>query len=497
MQNTKIIQFLKSLSKQEIREFGKFVRSTFHNNRKDVIRFYDVLKKYHPDFSSDEISMENIHKELYTEKKYDSNDIILLNSYLYNLGKEFLTILDLKQDTFFSKYHFLKNLDKHNSDSLFEKEYKYAEDFLNNEKLNKEFFSQKSLLEELKIDFNLKRNRQDKIFQNTIDYCDYSIYFFIVNLVIMHHDMLVDKRSFNYKFTDSAVEFFIKNFNFEEFIKKLKIEKIENHNYLLFYYYLFMCNLYPENERYYLKLKEYLFKDFEKLHIAEKSARFHYIIDYCLFKLKSGNSKFLRESFNLYTEGLKKKLYKTDSRDADMGLIFFRNFVVIGLAAEEYDYVEKFISEYGRDIKGNMRDDTLELSYAMLYYEKKEYSKALECLNKVSGVFPLFKLSTKHILIKIYYETNQYDSFFSLMDTYKHYLKNEKIITDLIRGYHINFLNYLGILVKIKSSGTHDNLFPLKKEIKQNVNMDFRHQLWLIEKAEELEKMNIKEKPKY
>jgi hypothetical protein len=125
----------------------------------------------------------------------------------------------------------------------------------------------------------------------------------------------------------------------------------------------------------------------------------------------------------------------------------------------------------------------------MLYYEKKEYDKSLDCLNKVSSSFGLFKLSTKHILIKIYYETEQYDSFFSLLYTYKHYLKNEKIISSLIRAYHTNFLNYLTILIRIKSSGLTDDLLQIKNEIKHNENMDYRHKLWLIEKAEELEKL--------
>ncbi|MCI0448772.1 MAG: hypothetical protein L0Y79_03170 [Chlorobi bacterium] len=491
MQNTKIISFLKCLSRHELREFGKFVRSPFHNNRKDVIRLYDILRKSYPDFKKEEVSKQTVFEKLYPDRKYDPNTMILHSAYLYNLGKQFLTVSGLMGDTFAFKYHYLKKLDLHFADNLFEKEYRDAKIFLNAEKLNKEFFNRKAMLEELMINFSLNRNRQDKIHRNTVDYGDYFIYSFIVKLVVLYHGMLVDKMSFNYEFTGSSAELFIRYFNFEEFINSLPAEKNEYHDFVLYYYYMFMGHRYPENDYYYPRLKEYTFKNFEKLHSAEKSSRFHYVIEYCLMQLKTGNLKFLREAFNLYTEALEKKLYKSDSDEAGMGLIFFRNFIVIGLIAKEHDYIENFISTHGKEIKGEMRDDTLELSNAMLYLEKKEYNKSLEHLNKVSSAFPLFKLSTKFILIKIYYETNQYDSFFSLMDTYRHYLKNEKIITELIRGYHTNFLNYLGMLVKIKSSGSPDNLYIIKKEIKENMNMDFRHKLWLLEKADELEKVNI------
>ena len=488
MENTKIIHFLKCLSKHEFREFGKFVRSPFHNNRKDVIRFYDILKKLHPEFSMDERAKKSIFEKLYPGRKFNSTVLVLLSSYLYNLGKEFLSILDLKEDRFFHQYFILNSLDKHHADNLFEKEYKSTAEFMKNEKLSSDFFHQKSLLEELRINYNLKRNRQDKICRETVEFSDLSVYSFIVKLVLMYHDLLVNKQSFNYEFVDSPTELFIKSFNFEGFINNLEIEKIENHNYLLYYYYLFMCNYYPGSEHYYSKLKEYSFKDFDKLNMVEISGRFNCIIDYCMFQIKSGDSKFLRETFNLYTEALEKRLYQINSKTNEIGLIFFRNIVAIGLAAKEIDYVERFIIEYANGIKGDFKEDLLELCYAMLYYEKKEYVKALECLSKVSNTFQLFKLATKHTLIKIYYETNHNDSLFSLLDTYKHYLKNEKIITDLIKSYHTNFLNYLNILVRMRSTRKLDDLPALKKEIKENMNMDFRHKLWLIEKAEELEK---------
>jgi hypothetical protein len=111
------------------------------------------------------------------------------------------------------------------------------------------------MLEELTINFNLKRNRQDKIYQNSIDYGNYSVYSFIIEMAILYHDMLVDKKSFNYEYSNSAAELFFKNFNFEEFMTNHKIENDEYHNYIAYYYWLFMCNYYPDDEHHYLKLK--------------------------------------------------------------------------------------------------------------------------------------------------------------------------------------------------------------------------------------------------
>ncbi len=485
MQNTKIIQFLKSLSKAELRDFGKFVNSPFHNNRKDVVKYYDLLKNYYPDFK---FELEPVFKRLYPGKAFDPNTLNLLNAYLYSLGRDFLAVKELKENSFSSRQFLLEGLDKHQADGLFEKELKHTQDFLQSEKLNIELLRNKYLTDLLKINFNLKRNRQEKTCQISIDYSDNMIYYFLLNLAENYHGLLANKMSFNFDFEDSVSMNFIKNFDFENFVKSIDKNKTENYEFILFYYYLFMCIRYPDNDSYFLSLKEYSFIDFERLSDAEKSDRFNYLIDYCIYKMEMGNLNYLRESFNLYDEALKKRLFQSSAYDRGIGLIFFRNFVTIGLAAKEYDYIEKFLAEYGDRIKTDNKNDLLELSYSMLNYEKKEYEKALECLSKVSNSIPLFRLSTKYILLKIYYDTNQYDSFFSLIDTYRHYLKNDKIIPNHTREVHTLLLVYAGRLAKIKVSGDYGNSLILKKEIKNDMKLDFRHKLWLTEKAAELEK---------
>lgn len=486
MKNSKIVQILKCFSKEEIKEFGKFIGSPFHNNRKDLIKHYDLLKKFYPDFDDNKITKEYFFSKLNPGKKYDSDIVDFFNSHLFNLAKEFSALTYVKDDNFFYRYHLLRSLDKRNADSLYEREFRNAEDYLNENSLSEDIFHQKGMLEELRINFNLKRNRQDKICQNTIDYADYSIYSFLVKLAIMYHDMLADKITFNFEFKDSTTELFIKNFNFQEFIKNLKIENTGLYNYLAFYYYLFMSHYNSSDHSYYPLLKEFTFKDFDKLNEAEKSGRFHYIINYCILQMESGNFDFLSETFNLYRERFEKITHKSGGSGEEIGLIFFRNFVMIGLAAKEYKYVENFIFENGNKLQGAQSKDVLEICYAMLHFEKKEYETALNYLSKMDYSYPALRLGMKHLYIKIYYEINDHSSFFPLADAYKHYLKNDKTIPSRVRQLHTNFLNYTGRLAKVKFSSEHNGSFILEKEIKSDDNLDFRHKLWLLEKASEL-----------
>ena len=45
-----LIKLLREFTPREMNNFGKFVRSPFFNNQSTLIRLFDELKKYYPDF---------------------------------------------------------------------------------------------------------------------------------------------------------------------------------------------------------------------------------------------------------------------------------------------------------------------------------------------------------------------------------------------------------------------------------------------------------------
>src|SRR6266542_3878809 len=124
MNESNVLQLLSCFSKKEHKEFSKFIRSLYHNNRKEVIRFYDLLKKYTLDKLPNN---EELFKVMYPKKSYRRNDINKLASLLYKLGKEYLTIAELKADKRSSKLFLLRRMNNHKIDGLFEKELEAAE----------------------------------------------------------------------------------------------------------------------------------------------------------------------------------------------------------------------------------------------------------------------------------------------------------------------------------------------------------------------------------
>lgn len=96
MKNTKLIQILKIFSKEEIKEFEKFIASPYFSRGRDLKPFYKILKSYHPDFKSSNFNYERVFEKLYPKEKYNksgADNILRVLSYeLTRLTEEFITI---------------------------------------------------------------------------------------------------------------------------------------------------------------------------------------------------------------------------------------------------------------------------------------------------------------------------------------------------------------------------------------------------------------------
>jgi hypothetical protein len=473
---------LKCFSRTEIREFGKFVCSPFHNNRKIVAIFYDVLKEYYPDFDS--VSGEVIYRKVFPGKKFNQNELVRLSSYLFKLGRDYLAVSWGREGSFYFEKQLLESLDDHNADFFFEKEFENVQKTLNSYKMNNQYFLLKVMMELMKINFKLKKNKQKDICENVIKNIEYGIFQLIIDLTIRYGDMLTNKSRYNYNFNNTTAELFIENFNFDRFIKNLKIEETRYYNYILYYYYHFKAYTNSGN-KYYKMMVEYTFRDYEKLTEQERVNRYIGLFSYCIEMISRGNLKFVRNCFEFHKEAFENKLFKGHLTTDFIYPVFFRNFVIYGIAAKEYDYIENFVAQNGIRLQEEYRNDMVNVSNAMLQFEKKGYAKAIELLSKVKFSYPKSQMDTKSIYIKTFYETDDYESLFTSIDSFKHYLKRDETIRDVIREQMLSFLSYTNKLAKQKLKNTEE-IYRLQKIIKQDLKVDPIQKIWLIEKTEEL-----------
>ncbi|MBN8572054.1 MAG: hypothetical protein J0M18_20730 [Ignavibacteria bacterium] len=152
-----VIQFLKNLNKEEMREFAKFVSSPFHNNRSDVTLFFEEVKRFYPEFSQSNFSKENIFKALYPKVKYKDDVIRRLASNLFKLGEEYGAYKIFNENKFEKEKSLLNYYALKNSDKFFWKQNAELEKYMNEHPLrDSEYFYKLSQMNEIELKYILK-----------------------------------------------------------------------------------------------------------------------------------------------------------------------------------------------------------------------------------------------------------------------------------------------------------------------------------------------------
>jgi len=128
MKETKLIDLLKRLNKDEFKDFEKFSSSPYFSRGRDLSPLFKSLKPFFPDFENEKLTDEYIFSKLYPDKKFgDEKSVSLLRtltSELFNLGKEFLAYAEFDQDINRKNFYRLNQLRKKKLYKEFEKEYK-------------------------------------------------------------------------------------------------------------------------------------------------------------------------------------------------------------------------------------------------------------------------------------------------------------------------------------------------------------------------------------
>jgi hypothetical protein len=157
-----------------------------------------------------------------------------------------------------------------------------------------------------------------------------------------------------------------------------------------------------------------------------------------------------------------------------------------GLYRKEYEWTENFINKYSDELTEEYKTSTFNLCYALYYFSNHDYEKTLVHLNKVQSEDPFYFLQIKALTLQVFYELKLYDNAISLIDSYRHYLKEKTEIPARYNIQHKNFAAVVNRFLKVKLGSTEFSSvdFDLSRdEYKNIIKID-----WLLEKIEEIKK---------
>ncbi|MEK7255077.1 MAG: hypothetical protein AAB316_10050 [Bacteroidota bacterium] len=269
----------------------------------------------------------------------------------------------------------------------------------------------------------------------------------------------------------------------DEIIRYIEKYEFEDVPPIAVYYQIILTLTDVDNTEHYFKLNELLFRHGDLFPKNEAEFIYQAALNYCIKKLNQGNRQFLEEYFNLFVILLQKGLVLVDG---ELSPWHFRNIIVIALRLGKYDWTQNFIHEYKAFLPTSMRDNAVSFNLAQLYFSQKKFDKVIELLRNVDYEDFTYNLNSKTMLLSTYYELDEVEPLFSLMDSFRTYLNRHKNFSATKRVHYTNLIKFTKQLTKI-IPGDEKAILKLKEEIEQAEGEGIASITWLKEKIAELE----------
>jgi len=472
MFSEKLLSILQTLSKVERNRFRKFLLSPYLNDQPDLILLFDIADKALREATFAQLERQQVWQKLYPNKNYNDTQLRRLSSDLNKMALRFLSAEARKDNPLSEALDLQRLLEK----PELKKHLTGIERDIN--RLLTEVSGQST--EFYLAQFNLHNNILNKAAKNlsAIGYAEklpsadfYLDCFYLTQKLNIYVAGLLYQGS---RVAEKKVELPI---GFWEHLEQDYFERIP---LLSVYRRVVSCLTKPENEEEYRNLLKSL--DNQASYLAKDDLRKCYFIaqNYCALKINQGRQEYYREMFDIFKKIINQKILLEDGVLSE-GL--FKNIVTVGLGVGEFEWIEHFIEEYVAYLPNNTRENAHTFNLAYLYFHQKRYPKVLELLQNVEYNDVVYVLGSKIILIQTYFELNEFLTLESLIDSFRIYLRRNKVIS---KNLKYEYINYLGFVKKLTALSGSEKKIITKFREKIMATTSPTHKKWLLEKIDVL-----------
>ncbi|MBS1516863.1 MAG: hypothetical protein JSS91_02120 [Bacteroidetes bacterium] len=474
MQKTRLIQFLSSLSQAEFKILKDFVSSPVYNKNKYIISLFAQLEMYFPDFDDPDLTEENLFRNIFSDAGYDYYKMKNLVSDLLSLGKDFLVFQSLKTRYDIRDSLLLPDLEKRNLDKIFEQSFKSAASRLEKSKVKDENYliHKFTLAKELTNFYSPRKPNENHHFQQEKLnlFVNYSVIMLLKTYNIMLHE--INQNNFNY---DMRM--------FEQVMTYIENNPGETNPTIKVYHQIIKLCL-EKSEENYLKLKHLREEYNNDLNAADRYMLFLHLDSYCATAYNiDGRTDLLYDQYLLSREC-------NMNNFPELGKILYPDFlndIKKAVRVNEFDFAMKYIEDFRHNLTEE-KENTLNFCYGYIAYKKGNLDEALDLFSKTGFSNYLMKVQVKLLLIQLVFDKQFYDQVFLMIDSYRHYISREKMITEVLKNTLFNFLRIIGDLAKLRTSADKNDKEKISRILFEINNLNSNHfgmKLWLAEKIQE------------
>ena len=469
MNQSKLLQLLRTFRKEEWRRFREFLESPYFNKRDDLLRFYGYLNSIAPEMPEKKLEKELVFEKIFPGQKYDDKQLKYTMNYLLKKAEQFLVHQKLEG-----------NPPLRNNILL---------DTLVNRKLNKHY---NGYLGRVTADLDKRKKENSNYYYHKYQLADIANVHYTLQNLRKYDDRLQ-------KVSDSLDEFYFLN-KLKYSCEMLNRSKVVEGNYGIHFIEEVISFLSEHSDRknpllsVYMEVYFTLVKDHADIHFEtikkllgiygdqfpdfEKRVIYLYAINFCGTQIASNHKRtyYVKECLQLYITGIDKEFLLNNG---NLSPWTFKNVIRLGLNLKEFDWTEQFIHTHHKKLVPEFQEDALHYNLADLAFKRKKYSEAQYHLLLVQYSDIFYYLGAKEMLLKIYFEEKEVEALFALIASFSIYLRRNKKISDNFKNTYLNFAAILQQILRAKP----DRIPSIVERIRKTELLTSRN--WLLSICEQ------------
>lgn len=477
MHNAQLIRYLSREKPTTLQSFQKFVDSPYfnvHQNTKKLLEYILSTK----DWSSKTLSKEKAHQYIFRNQPYAEQKINDLISYLLRLYRQFLTTQQLTKNSMESSLALLQATLDNGNQHLFSGTTKKVKAKLDHSDIqNGQYYYYKSQFQQLQDNFDLRFGSRISGTPLKAAMENFDLYYASEKLR-MACQMLA-----RYKVTNENYDFS----PLESWIEKMEQNK-ESYQTVpaIWIYYLIYKMSRDEDQSVYKQLKDRLATDSKQFPVEEGRDLYTHTLNFCIGQINRGNTSFRQETFEIYQQMLTNGFLYSDHILPQWD---YTNIVTLGCETKAFEWTKDFIHQQKDFLPAQDRENTYTYNLAAYHYQLQQYDKAIELLQQVSFTDVYYNLLSRILLVKIYFETQNWQALQYALDTFRIYILRHRQIEENRKKSGLNLIRFSKKLLTLAecvqnklSPQQKEKLLRLKDAIQQNDKV--LQKAWLQQKVD-------------
>lgn len=475
MYNSKLYAILQHFDKYEQNRCRKYLQSPYFNRSEELVTLFEIFIKNINKGSNKGLERETIWKKLQTTKPYDDVRFRKYCSDLLKLIEGYLAQEIYETHKIEKSINLIDAVGKRKLEKLYESSIRSARKNIKqlHERSATYYFKNYSLENK---SYELAENKHQRIIKKNIDSLNNNLDIFYLAEKLKFYCSAIQYKLFTTQDSNTYL--------LDEILKYVRNHETDLMNVpvIAIYYLIYRIQTEQKNLEPYYKLKSLLEKHALEFPQIEAMNIYVYAINYCIGQINKGNQEFLKEFFELHEDLINKEIIFVNGVLSPWN---FKNIVAAALRLGKYDWAENFIKNYNDKLPEAFRENAITFNLAQVYFHQKDHNKVLEQLRNVEYEDVAYNLGSKAMLISTYYEMDEIEPLYSLLESFRVYLNRHKHdISQSRRQNHANLIKFTKKLLRILP-GDDKSIQKFKKEIGETKNITGAK--WLKEKIAALE----------